>query len=116
MEAGGAAKAIDQVTDAQEALKQKTSEMQGLMGSSLEPMNKMQKLQSAYALATGQTTLAQEQMKIAVQGVMKGFDAGSISMAAVSSGAVCALSSPRLTPRSARADSISAWSSATVGC
>jgi hypothetical protein len=40
----------------------------------------MAKLQSAYALATGQTTLAQEQMKISVQGVMKGFDAGSISM------------------------------------
>lgn len=79
--AGGAAKAVKEVSDAQEVLKQKTSEMQGLMGSSLEPMNKMQKLQSAYALATGQTTLAQEQMKIAVQGVMKGFDAGSISMA-----------------------------------
>lgn len=78
--AGGAAKAVKEVADAEDALKQKTSEMQGLMGGSLEPMNKMQKLQSAYALATGQTTLAQEQMKIAVQGVMKGFDAGSISM------------------------------------
>jgi hypothetical protein len=78
--AGGAAKAVKEVANAQDALKQKTSEMQGLMGTSLEPMNKMQKLQSAYALATGQTTLAQEQMKIAVQGVMKGFDAGSISM------------------------------------
>lgn len=79
--AGGAAKAIDKVASAQDALKQKTSEMQGLMGSSLEPMNKMQKLQAAYALATGQSTLAQEQMKISVQGVMKGFEAGSISMA-----------------------------------
>lgn len=78
--AGGAAKAIDQVSSAQDQLKQRTQEVQGLMGASLEPMNKMQKLQSAYALATGQTSLAQEQMKIAVQGVMKGFDAGSISM------------------------------------
>lgn len=79
--AGGAAAAIEEVSDAQEEVARRTQEMQGLMGSSLEPMNKMQKLQSAYALATGQTTLAQEQMKIAVQGVMKGFDSGAISMA-----------------------------------
>lgn len=77
----GAAAGIDALADAQEELAKRTQNMQGLMGQSLEPMNKMQKLQAAYALATGQTTLAQEQMKIAVQGVMKGFDAGSISMA-----------------------------------
>jgi len=77
---GSAAAAIDKVSAAEDELNQRTQNMQGLMGNSLEPMNKMQKLQSAYALATGQTTLAQEQMKISVQGVMKGFDAGSISM------------------------------------
>jgi hypothetical protein len=78
---GAAASALERVSDAQGELNKRTQQMQGLMGASLEPMNKMQKLQAAYALATGQTTLAQEQMKIAVQGVMKGFDAGSITMA-----------------------------------
>lgn len=84
--AGGAARATDELTkstdrlaDAQTRLEERTRGIGGAMGSNLEPMSDSEKFQTAWRVATGETTIAQLQQEAAVKGVMKALKDGSLS-------------------------------------
>lgn len=84
--AGGAggmrkmAEATKDAADAQDELKKRTQSVGGAIGISTEAMSKMDQLQTAWKLATGETTLEQLRQDAAMKSLMKAYDAGAISM------------------------------------
>jgi hypothetical protein len=90
-QAGGAGKAAkakddlaestDKLADAEKRLEDRTRGISGAMSGSLEPMSAAEKFQTAWRVATGETTIAQLEQDAAVKGVMKALDAGQISQA-----------------------------------
>jgi len=78
--AGGAAKEIDALAEAQDELKKRTDAINGGIGISTDAMSKVEQLQTAWKLATGQTTLEQLRQDAAMKSLMKSYDAGAITM------------------------------------
>lgn len=76
---GGAAIAINAVTDAQKALQESQQNVGSQLGQSLEAMDELQRVQTAYALATGQLSAEQFAQQQAVKAVMQATKDKSIS-------------------------------------
>lgn len=68
---GGAAAAINEVTDAQKALQEAQQNVGGMLGQSLSTMDELARVQTAYALATGQLSTEQFAQQQAVKAVMQ---------------------------------------------
>lgn len=84
--AGGAggmrklAEATEDAADAQDELKKRTQSVGGAIGISTGAMDKMEQLQTAWKLATGETTLEQLRQDAAMKSLMKAYDAGALTM------------------------------------
>lgn len=77
------AKATDEAADAQDELKKRTDAIGNSIGASTKPMDKMEQLQTAWKLATGQVTLEQLRQEEAMKALTASYDAGSVSMSDV---------------------------------
>lgn len=84
--AGGAASATEDLTEATDALAEAQDRLQArtaligsTLGSNLDPMSETEKFQKAWAIAAGETTLAEVQQEAAVKSVMKALEEKKIS-------------------------------------
>lgn len=68
--AGGASAAIKQVTDETQQLIDRTNALKGALSQSIKPMDTGEQLQTAYALATGEVTVAQFEQQQAVKALL----------------------------------------------
>jgi len=69
--AGGAAKKVEELKNAEDALKESIGNVKSMLSGSLQPMDELERVQTAYAIATGELSAEQFDQQQAVKALMQ---------------------------------------------